>query len=109
MNPFTVLAEPSRRRLLDSLLAGAQPVNSLVETVGMSQPVVSKHLRILRDAGLVTVQPDGQRRLYSINAEPLAELDVWLQPYRALWSERLDALERHLDDKHGEPSSEQEQ
>ena len=98
MNPFAVLSQPNRRLLLDSLLDGAKPVNSLVELVGMSQPVVSKHLRILRNAGLVKVKPDGQRRLYSINAEPLAELDAWLQPYRKLWSERLDALERHLDE-----------
>ena len=93
-----VLSEPSRRRLLDTLLDGAKPVNVLVESIGMSQPVVSKHLRILRDAGFVSVQPDGQRRLYSINAQPLSELDAWLHPYRKLWSERLDALERHLDE-----------
>ena len=98
MSPFAVLAEPNRRRLLDSLLGGPLPVNSLVESIGMSQPVVSKHLRILRDAGLVKVQADGQKRLYSLNAEPLVELDHWLEPYREFWSERLDALERHLDD-----------
>lgn len=93
-----MLSEPNRRFLLDSLLDGAKPVNSLVEIIGMSQPVVSKHLRILRDAGLVKVEPDGQRRLYSINAEPLAELDAWLQPYRKFWSQKLTALERHLDE-----------
>ena len=98
MSPFAVLSEPNRRFLLDSLLDGAKPVNSLVEIIGMSQPVVSKHLRILRDAGLVKVEPDGQRRLYSINAEPLAELDAWLQPYRKFWSQKLTALERHLDE-----------
>ena len=106
MSPFTVVSEPNRRRLLDALLDGAKPVNSLVEAVGMSQPVVSKHLRILRDAGLVTASPDGQRRMYSLNAEPLLELDAWLQPYRKLWSERLDALERHLDETHKEQNSE---
>ena len=98
MNPFSVLAEPNRRLLLDALLGGAKPVNMLVEVVGMRQPVVSKHLRILRDAGLVKVTPDGQRRLYSIRAEPLAEVDAWIEPYRKFWSERLGALEQHLDE-----------
>ena len=98
MNPFSVLAEPNRRLLLDALLGGAKPVNTLVEVVGMRQPVVSKHLRILRDAGLVKVTPDGQRRLYSIRAEPLAEVDAWIEPYRKFWSERLGALEQHLDE-----------
>jgi DNA-binding transcriptional ArsR family regulator len=97
MNTFSALAEPNRRRLLDSLLHGPQPVSVLVEAVGMSQPVVSKHLRVLREAGLVSVQPDGQRRLYRINAEPLTEIDAWLEPYRTYRSEKLDALERHLD------------
>lgn len=97
MSAFAVIAEPNRRRLLDAMLAGPQPVTALVEAVGMSQPVVSKHLRVLRDAGLVSVQPDGQRRLYSVNARPLAELDEWLAPYREFWAERLDGLERHLD------------
>ncbi|MCZ6889192.1 MAG: metalloregulator ArsR/SmtB family transcription factor [Gammaproteobacteria bacterium] len=96
MSAFATLAEPSRRLLLDALLDGAKPVNSLVEIIGMSQPVVSKHLRILREAGLVNVKPDGQRRVYSVNPEPLAELDAWLEPYRKFWSEKLDALERHL-------------
>lgn len=97
MNLFNVLAEPNRRLLLDLLLEGAEPVSRLVEQVDMSQPVVSKHLRILRNAGLVSVRRDGQRRLYSINPEPLEEVDEWIQPYRQLWSERLDALELHLD------------
>ena len=97
MNPFTVLAEPNRRQLLDALLDGPKPVSELVEAIEMSQPVVSKHLRVLREAGFVKVTPDGQRRLYSINAAPFAELDTWLQPYRELWSQRLAALERHLD------------
>ncbi len=97
MHPFTILAEPNRRLLLDTLIEGPKPVSTLVETIGMSQPVVSKHLRILRDAGFVRVKPDGQRRLYSINPEPLEEVDAWIQPYRKFWSERLDALEQHLD------------
>ena len=97
MTPFDVISEPSRRLLLDALLSGPKPVNALVAEVGMSQPVVSKHLRILREAGWVSVTPDGQRRLYSINPEPVRELDDWIAPYRRLWAERLDALERHLD------------
>ena len=101
MSTFTVLAEPNRRLLLDALLDGAQSVTALVNAIGMSQPVVSKHLRVLRDAGLVNVEPDGQRRLYSINAAPLEELDAWLEPYRQVWSDRLAALESHLDQKHG--------
>ena len=98
MNAFTALAEPNRRRLLDNLLGGAQSVNSLVDRIGMSQPVVSKHLRVLRDAGLVVVKPEGQRRLYSVNPEPLLELEAWLEPYRKFWDKKLDALEQHLDE-----------
>jgi DNA-binding transcriptional ArsR family regulator len=92
-----VLAEPSRRLILDVLRDGEQPVGVLVERLGMSQPSVSKHLRVLRDAGLVDVRPDGQRRLYRLRAEPLAELDEWLEPYRQLWRTSLDKLERHLE------------
>lgn len=98
MNAFAILAEPNRRMLLDTLIDGPKPVTQLVNAVGLSQPVVSKHLRVLRDAGFVSVKPDGQRRLYSINAKPLAEVDAWLQPYRQFWSERLGALELHLDE-----------
>jgi len=97
MSAFTVLAEPNRRRILDCLAAGPQPVNALADAIGMSQPVVSKHLRIMRDAELVTVTPDGQRRLYSINPAPLEEIDVWLAQYRKFWSDRLEALAEHLD------------
>lgn len=95
--PFAVLAEPRRRRILDLLLAAEQPVGTIVDTLGISQPAVSKHLRILRDAGLVDVTVDGQRRIYSVRGEPLQAMDEWLEPYRRLWSSRLDALERHLD------------
>jgi DNA-binding transcriptional ArsR family regulator len=91
-----VIAEPSRRQILDELLNGEQSVNSLVERLAMAQPAVSKHLRILRDAGLVTVRPDGQRRLYRIQPEPLIELDQWLEPYRQMWRTSLERLERHL-------------
>jgi DNA-binding transcriptional ArsR family regulator len=93
-----VLAEPGRRRILDELRAsGELPVQSVVERVAMSQPSVSKHLRVLRDAGLVSVRPDGQRRLYRLEPAPLMELDEWLEPYRRLWRKSLDDLERHLD------------
>jgi DNA-binding transcriptional ArsR family regulator len=91
-----VLAEPSRRRLLDALRQGEQPVHVLVERVALSQPAVSKHLRVLRDAGLVAVRPDGQQRLYRLRTEPLIELDEWLEPYREMWRSSLDKLEDHL-------------
>jgi DNA-binding transcriptional ArsR family regulator len=91
-----VLAEPRRRQILDVLRAGEQPVHVLVAELGLSQPAVSKHLRVLRDAGLVAVRPDGQRRLYQLRTEPLIELDEWLEPYRRLWRLSLDKLEAHL-------------
>ena len=91
-----VIAEPSRRQILDELLGGEQPVNALVERLSIAQPAVSKHLRILREAGLVAVRPDGQRRLYSLRPEPLIELDAWLEPYRKMWRTSLDKLEGHL-------------
>ncbi len=91
-----VLAEPRRVAILDLLRDGERPVGELVESLGLSQPAVSKHLRVLRDAGLVEVRADAQRRLYRIRPEPLAELDGWLAPYRALWNTHLDLLEEHL-------------
>ena len=94
---FTVLAEPARRRILDLLLERPRPVGELVDHLGLTQPGTSKHLRVLREAGLVEVRPQAQRRVYALTPEPLAELDEWLEPYRRLWSDRLDALERHLD------------
>jgi DNA-binding transcriptional ArsR family regulator len=93
---FEVLAEPNRRRILDLLLV-ERPVGDVVHGTGLSQPAVSKHLRVLREAGLVDVRAVAQRRLYRVRAEPLRELDEWLAPYRRLWSGRLDALESHLD------------
>jgi DNA-binding transcriptional ArsR family regulator len=95
--PFAALAEPNRRRILDLLLEAERPVGDLVEALSVSQPAVSKHLRVLREAGLVDVRVDAQRRVYRVRAEPLRSLDEWLAPYRALWESRLDALERHLD------------
>ena len=96
---FDVLAEPARRRILDLLLEKPRSVGELVERVGLSQPGTSKHLRVLREAGLVRVRPEAQRRRYELAPEPLAEVDAWLAPYRRLWAKRLDALERHLDEK----------
>ncbi|HXY45029.1 MAG TPA: metalloregulator ArsR/SmtB family transcription factor [Acidimicrobiales bacterium] len=96
---FAVLAEPSRRRILDLLREQERSVGELVEDLRLSQPGVSKHLRVLRDAGLVDVRVDAQRRLYQLRPEPLAEVDAWLEPYRRFWSGRLDALEAHLDRK----------
>jgi DNA-binding transcriptional ArsR family regulator len=95
---FAVLAEPSRRRILDLLRERERPVGELVDRLRISQPGVSKHLRVLREAGLVDVHPEGRRRLYALRAAPLAEVDAWLAPYRAHWSEQLDALERHLEE-----------
>lgn len=94
---FDVLAEPTRRRILDRLLDHDHPVGELVEHLGLSQPAVSKHLRVLRDAGLVTVVPRAQQRIYRLHAEAMREVIDWLEPYRLLWKQRLDDLERHLD------------
>jgi DNA-binding transcriptional ArsR family regulator len=96
---FEVLAEPTRRRILDLLRDQERPVNDLVGRLALSQPGVSKHLKVLRDAGLVEVRQDAQRRLYRVRAEPLAEIEAWLAPYRRLWANTLDALEQHLDAK----------
>ena len=96
--PFEVLAEPNRRRILDLLLDAERSVGDLVDALSVSQPAVSKHLRVLRDAGLVEVRTDAQRRIYRIRTEPLRAMDAWLAPYRRLWESRLDDLERHLDE-----------
>jgi DNA-binding transcriptional ArsR family regulator len=94
---FDVLAEPTRRRILDLLLERPRLVGDLSERLGLTQPGTSKHLRVLREAGLVRVRPDAQRRWYELRLEPLVEVDAWLQPYRRRWADSLDALERHLD------------
>jgi DNA-binding transcriptional ArsR family regulator len=94
---FDVLAEPHRQRILELLREQEQPVGALVAELHLSQPTVSKHLRILREAGFVQVRPDAQRRLYRVRAEPFKEIDSWLEPYRLMWTSRLDDLERHLD------------
>jgi len=93
-----VLAEPHRRRILDALRQGELPVGALVDELGSSQPLVSKHLRVLREAGLVEARVAGQHRLYRLRPEPLVELDAWLEPYRQLWRASLDRLEVHLNE-----------
>jgi DNA-binding transcriptional ArsR family regulator len=94
---FTVVAEPSRRQILDLLGQAERPVGELVDRLGLSQPAVSKHLRVLREAGLVDVRGDAQRRLYRVRPEPLRAIYEWLEPYRRMWTASLDELERHLD------------
>jgi DNA-binding transcriptional ArsR family regulator len=94
---FEVLAEPSRRRILDLLRDGERHVGDLVTRLTLTQPAVSKHLKVLKDAGFVDVRRDAQRRWYRLRLEPLVELDAWFAPYRQLWDHSFDALERHLD------------
>lgn len=93
---FEVLAEPRRREILDLLRDGERMVGDLAERLPIPQPAVSKHLKILREAGLVEVRRDAQRRWYRLRPDPLLEIDAWLEPYRRHWTDRLDALERHL-------------
>ena len=100
MHPaLQALAEPNRMAILSLLRDGERPAGDFVDALPISQPAVSKHLSVLREAGLVTVRKDAQRRLYSLNPKPLAEIDAWLASYRQLWTNRLDALERHLDNE----------
>jgi DNA-binding transcriptional ArsR family regulator len=91
------ITDPTRRRILDAVRGGERSVGELVGLVGMHQPGVSRHLKVLRDAGLVEARIDANRRLYRLRSEPLRELDTWLEPYRVEWSNRLDSLERHLE------------
>jgi DNA-binding transcriptional ArsR family regulator len=95
---WAALTDSNRRSLLGLLRGRPHAVGELVAALGLSQPATSKHLRVLREAGLVRVVPDAQRRIYALDPAPLAELDDWLAPYRALWNDRLDALGRYLDD-----------
>jgi DNA-binding transcriptional ArsR family regulator len=97
LTTFEVLAQPTRRAILDRLRDGEHLVGDLAEAIGLTQPLTSKHLRVLRDAGLVTVRIDGPRRWYSVRVEPLVELDDWLAPYRWMWEAHLDRLAAHLD------------
>ena|ERR671937_1847372 len=96
---FEVVAEPARREILDLLLDGPLPVGDLVSRTGLSQPNTSRHLRVLRDAGLVESRPDGQRRLYELRPEGFAEIERWIAPYRQMWRRSLADLERHLDEE----------
>jgi len=98
MTPYAAVAEPSRREILDLLRGGERTAGDLGAHLQLSQPGVSKHLKVLREAGLVAVRPDGKRRWYGLRAEPLAEVADWLEPYRRHWSRRLDALEQHLEE-----------
>ena len=94
---LSALAEPHRREILELLRQRERPVGELVDALTLSQPAVSKHLRVLREAGLVSVRGEAQRRLYRLRPEPLRAVDEWLAPYRAMWAASLDDLERHLD------------
>lgn len=102
---WAALTDPSRRAVLGLLRERPRAVGELVAALGLSQPTTSKHLRVLREAGLVRVQTDAQRRIYALDPAPLAELDAWLAPYRAFWNDRLDALGEHLD-RHRDPTRE---
>ena len=95
---FEILAEPNRRRILELLAEQERPVGALVKELRVSQPAVSKHLRILRNSGLVEVRIDAQRRLYRVRGEPLREMYEWLKPYRRLWERSLDKLEQRLEE-----------
>ena len=94
---FEVIAEPNRRAILNLLVSSQQSVGEIERQLGMPQPTVSKHLRVLREAGFVESTVDAQRRLYRLRPEPLQEIDAWLAPFRRFWSAHVDALERHLD------------
>ena len=99
MDTLEAIAEPARRRILDALLDGERLVGELGAQLGIAQPSVSKHLAVLRGAGLVRVRPDAQRRWYSLDPAPLRDVDEWLMPYRRRWADALDALEQHLDEQ----------
>ena len=99
MDSFAVLAEPTRRRIVNELRHAACSVNDLAAALAVSQPTMSKHLKVLRDAGFVARSGSAQQRIYRLEPAPFRELDAWLAPYRRLWQRHLDALERHLDEK----------
>ncbi|MGH9119323.1 MAG: ArsR/SmtB family transcription factor [Acidimicrobiales bacterium] len=99
VDAFAVLAEPTRRRILDELRASDSSVGDLVDSLTVSQPTISKHLKVLRDAGFVSCRVAAQRRIYRVEAHRFEALDEWLEPYRRLWARHLDALERHLDNQ----------
>lgn len=105
MDVFEAVAEPHRRTLLDALRHGERTAGELVDTLpGLTQPTVSRHLRVLREVGLVEVRSDAQRRIYALRADGLVEMDSWIASYRHFWADRLDALEDHLQATFGEPT-----
>ena len=105
MDVFEAVAEPNRRALLDALADGERTAGDLVATLPeLTQPTVSRHLRILREVGLVEVRPQAQRRIYALRADGLVAIDDWIERYRRYWAGHLDALERHLERRHGEPN-----
>ncbi len=99
LDAFTVLAEPTRRRILAKLRTSERTVGELVEALAVTQPTMSKHLKVLREAGFVSCRTAAQHRVYQLETAPLEDLDSWLEPYRRLWNRHLDALERHLDNQ----------
>lgn len=99
VDAFAVVAEPTRRRILDTLRRADRSVGDLVESLAISQPAISKHLKVLREAGFVSCRTAAQQRIYRLEPRPFRDLDRWLAPYRRMWNEHLDALERHLDNK----------
>src|SRR5688500_11796270 len=101
MDAFAALAEPTRRQILSALQRSSRSVNQLADALATTQPTMSKHLKVLREAGFVSRRGSAQQRIYQLEPQAFAELDAWLEPYRRLWNRHLDALERHLDDKHG--------
>jgi DNA-binding transcriptional ArsR family regulator len=101
---FAILAEPSRRAILSLLASSEQSVGEIESQLGLAQPSVSKHLRVLREAGFVESRVDAQRRLYRLRPEPLMEMDAWLAPFRRFWTRHVDALERHLDGMDSAPN-----
>jgi DNA-binding transcriptional ArsR family regulator len=101
---FTVLAEPTRRRILDELVSAEASVGTLVDALDLPQPTVSKHLRVLREAGFVSCRAVAQQRIYRVEPAPLRAVAAWLEPYHRLWDRHLDALERHLDATSHEPA-----
>ena len=99
IDPFETLADPTRRRIVAALREGERPVNDIVESAGIHQSGVSRHLRILHESGFVSVRPDGQRRLYSLRPEPFGEIEAWLADYRRLWEARLDRFGAALEER----------
>lgn len=97
VDAFVVLAEPTRRRILDELRRSDHSVGELVDTLAVTQPTISKHLKVLRDAGFVSSRTAAQQRIYHVESQPFEAVDAWIEPYRRLWTRHLDALERHLD------------